>query len=45
MNIQSSTFTIMIDETTDVSTKEQVVIVFRWVDSLLMSHEDFVGCM
>ena len=43
MNIQSSTFTIMIDETTDVSTKEQVVIVFRWVDSLLMSHEDFVG--
>jgi hypothetical protein len=33
----------MIDETTDVATHEQVVVVFRWVDSHLESHEDFVG--
>jgi hypothetical protein len=39
VNIQSSKFTIMIDETTDVATHEQVVVVFRWVES----HEDFVG--
>ena len=43
VNIQSSKFTIMIDETTDISTQEQVVVVFRWVDSHLVAHEDFVG--
>ena len=31
LNIQSTKFTIMVDETTDVSTNE-VVIVLRWVD-------------
>ena len=35
--------TIMIDETTDVSNKEQVVVCFRWVDAKLYSHEEFVG--
>ena len=35
--------TIMVDETTDVSNKEQVVVCFRWVDSNLESHEEFVG--
>ena len=42
-NLQSTNFTVMVDETTDVSTTEQVVIVFRWVDSSLEVHEDFVG--
>ena len=42
-NIQAENFTIMIDETTDVSTTEQVVVVFRWVDSFLQVNEDFVG--
>ena len=35
--------TIMIDETTDVSNKEQVVVCFRCVDSNLESHEEFIG--
>ena len=33
--------TIMVDETTDISNKEQVVICFRWVDSKLEAHEEF----
>ena len=33
----------MMDETTDTSTTEQVIVVFRWVDSSLQVHEDFVG--
>ena len=42
-NVRISKFTIMIDETTDVSTAEQVVIVLRWVGSDLDVHEDFIG--
>ena len=30
----------MIDETTDVSNMEQVVICFRWVDQSLEAHEE-----
>ena len=42
--IQSAVyFTIMVDETTDMSNKEQVVIVFRWVSDQLVVHEDFIG--
>ena len=33
----------MVDETTDVSNKEQVVLCYRWVDGNLEAHEDFVG--
>ena len=33
----------MVDETTDMSNKEQVVLVFRWVDNDLVPHEEFVG--
>ena len=33
----------MIDETTDLSNTEQVVLVFRWVDSELSVHEKFLG--
>ncbi len=36
-------FTIMIDETTDCSNSEQVVICCRWVDSSLEAHEEFMG--
>jgi len=36
-------FTIMIDETTDVANKEQVVVCIQWVDENLESHEDFIG--
>ena len=42
-SIQTSIFTIMVDETTDVGTKEQVVIVLRWVDNKLNVNEDFIG--
>ena len=33
-------FTIMADECTDVSNKEQFVICIRWVDN---THEDVIG--
>ena len=38
-----SYFTIMADETTDVSNWEQFVICLRWVDNDFQVHEDFVG--
>ena len=42
--LQSVPFlTVMVDETTAVSNKEQVVICFRWVDKKLEAHEEFVG--
>lgn len=34
---------LMIDETTDISNKEQLVICIRWVDKSLQPHEEFVG--
>ena len=36
-------YTIMADETTDSSNKEQFVVCFRWVDDELEVHEDFIG--
>ena len=36
-------YSIMVDETTDVSNKEQAVLCFRWVSDDLIVHEDFVG--
>ena len=43
-NIQSAKFyTIMVDETGDVSNVEQLVICLRWVDNDLEIHEDFIG--
>ena len=43
-NLQHTTFyTIMVDETTDVSNVEQVVICLRWVSEKFEVHEDFVG--
>ena len=34
---------IMVDESSDVSNKEQAVFCVRWVDEDLISHEDFIG--
>ena len=36
-------FTVMVDEATDCSNKEQVVLVFRWIGEDLVAHEDFIG--
>ena len=36
-------FTVMADECTDVSNKEQFTIILRWIDSDLNDHEDFIG--
>jgi len=36
-------FSLMVDETTDVSNREQVVLVFRWVTDNLAVHEKFLG--
>ena len=35
----------MVDENTDMSNKEQVVIVFWWVSDELDVHEDFFACI
>ena len=35
IQFQSSFFTVTIDETTDISNTEQVVLVFPWVNSEL----------
>ena len=34
---------VMIDETTDISNKEQVVLCLRWVDKGLEAYEEFIG--
>ena len=39
----SSCYTIMADECTDTSNKEQFTICMRWVDHNLNDHEDFIG--
>ena len=42
--IQSAVFfTVMVDEATDCSNKEQVVLVFRWVGEDQAAHEEFMG--
>ena len=40
---ESQFFSLMADETTDVSNKEQLVICIRWVDSKLQPLEDLIG--
>ena len=43
-NIQNAlVYTMMADESSDVSNKEQVVVCIRWVDDELIAHEEFVG--
>ena len=34
---------VMIDETTDISNKEQVVLCLRWVDKGLEAYEEFIS--
>lgn len=36
-------FTIMGDESADITNQEQVVVCIRWIDELLEIHEDFIG--
>ena len=36
-------YSLMVDETTDISKKEQAVLCFRWVSNDLIAHEKFVG--
>ena len=37
-------FTIMADETADISNQEQVVICIRWIDDeILMTREEFIA--
>lgn len=40
---KSPFWTIMVDETTDSSNREQVVICMRWVGEDFNVHEDFIG--
>ena len=43
-NIQNATFfTIMADETADVSDKKQLVVCVRWVNDCFVISEDFIG--
>ena len=43
-NIQQSTFySLMADETTDAGNKEQLVVVYHWIDDEFAVHEYFVG--
>ena len=36
-------YSLMVDQTTDISNKEQAVLCFRWVSDDLIAHEEFVG--
>ena len=36
-------FSILADECTDASNKEQLVVCIRWVDELLQDHENVIG--
>ena len=42
-NIAGKQFSIMVDETTDVSNTEQLVFCLRYVDDQLITHEEFIG--
>ena len=39
----SKMFSVMCDEYTDISNKQQLSFCLRWVDEALNSHEDFLG--
>ena len=44
MSIQTAVFySIMADESADVSNKEQLVICLRWMDQNCFAHEEFIG--
>ena len=39
----SGYYSIMADESSDISNVQQVVICIRWVDNMLEPHEEFIG--
>ena len=39
----ASYYTLMADEVTDASNREQVVVCIRWVDEEFEAHEEFIG--
>ena len=41
--LEAEFYTVMADESADVSNKEQVVICIRWIDDNLIAHEDFIS--
>ena len=41
--IRGAFFSIICDEHTDISNKEQLTICIRWVDKELEAHKDFLG--
>lgn len=41
--IRDEFYALLADETRDISTKEQLVSLFRWVDDSYVVHEDFIG--
>ena len=44
INLHSgSLYTIMANETTDISNQEQLVLCLRWVDDKFDVHEEFIG--
>ena len=45
-NIQQAKFySVMGDETADISNKGQLVLCIRWVDDDLQVHKDFIGIL
>ena len=43
-SISSNPFlSLMVDETTDISNKEQLVMCIRWVNKRFQPHEEFIG--
>ena len=41
--IRGGCFSIICNEYTDISNKEQLIICIRWVDKELEAYEDFLG--
>ena len=42
-NIRDNFYSIIWDEYTDISNKEQLLFCIRWVDKFLVAHEEFLG--
>ena len=42
-NIQTTYYSIICDEYTDISNKEQLTLCLRWVDQFLTIREEFIG--
>jgi hypothetical protein len=41
--IRNNYYSLICDEYTDISNKEQLTICLRWIDEQLEAHEDFIG--